>query len=171
MISSLSEAGFNTEIYILWKVLLIKSDYQIVAKDIVEKNPKIIGFSTWCFSYPSAILIAKAIKALSPELPVVFGGPQASILDEETMKEYPFIDFILKGEADESLIKLLKYILSNGKNHDISQIEGLTYRIPGKKKKIMHNGGYGFIENLDSLPIPSSGKWDCSWKKRRVLKF
>ena len=134
------------------KFRLIKADdYRLAAKDILKKKPEIIGFSTWCITYPASLLVAKEIKKLSPKIPIVFGGPQSSILAIETLTEFPYIDYILSGEADHTLPQLV-FELSK-ENPDFELICGLTYR--DKNGKIVKNNQNGPILNLDELPLPA----------------
>jgi len=145
---------FNVQVYQPKKRLLNNNDYKTLSSDILDQRPRIIGFSTWCISYPASLRLAQNIKFLEPDMPVVFGGPQASILDKETLAKYDFVDYILRGEADNTLVDLVR-ILTNGKSReDLENIAGLTYRIPFRNT-IKQNEDAGYIENLNSLPIPA----------------
>mgnify|MGYP000882704645 CR=1 FL=1 len=50
-----------------------KEDFTKVAKDILKSKPDVIGFSTWCITYPASLLIAQEIKNLAPKIPIVYG--------------------------------------------------------------------------------------------------
>jgi len=116
---------------------------------IIEKNPDIVGFTSMCNSYYRTLSIAKELKRKSPDTPIILGGPQASIVDEETLSEFPFIDLILRGEAERTL-PLLVRALQDGT--DITEISGLSYRDNGN---VIRNPDPPLIENLDELPIPA----------------
>lgn len=152
--ASLRLNNYCVQVYQPWKRLLNKSDYQQVAREVLFNNPKIIGFSTWCISYPTSLKLAQTIKSLEPEIPIVFGGPQASILDRETLSEYSCIDYILRGEADNSVVDLVRYLTNGNHSKYLEKIPGLTYRIPFKKK-IKRNEDVGCIADMDTLPIPA----------------
>jgi len=152
--ASLRLNNYCVQIYQPWKRLLNQGDYQQVARDVLFNNPKIIGFSTWCISYPTSLKLAQTIKSLEPEVPIVFGGPQASILDRETLSQYSSIDYILRGEADNTIVDLVRN-LTNGNNLKyLEKIPGLTYRIPSGNK-IKRNEDIGYITDMDTLPIPA----------------
>ncbi len=59
------------------------------------------GLSTICNSYPLTIRLARRIKELHPQSTVALGGPQATAVDLETLRAFPYIDFIVRGEAEE----------------------------------------------------------------------
>lgn len=68
--------------------LIHKTDFIEAAKDILKTKPNVIGFSTWCITYPASLLIAQEIKKLAPHIPIIYGGPQASILSTETLNYF-----------------------------------------------------------------------------------
>ena len=131
--------------------LINNADYIQTAKNILNHHPDFIGFSTWCISYATALLIAKELKKLAPEIPIIFGGPQASILAKETLEIFPFIDYVLIGEADTSFEILLEEL--SRKEPRLFSVAGLTYR-NGKEIKINPTD----VVDLDKLPIPAY-KW------------
>ena len=70
---------------------------------IIASRPDFLGFSTISGSYPATIRLAEASSRDLPNVPIIFGGPQASVVDTATLKAFPFLPYIVRGEADESL--------------------------------------------------------------------
>jgi len=124
--------------------LINKADYKLAANDILKNKPGLIGFSTWCITYPASLLIAKEIKNLAPEISIIFGGPQASILSKETLSNFSFIDFVLSGEADVSFPQFINELQKPVP--DLFKIAGLSYR--NGTEKIKQNKLNGVIANL-----------------------
>lgn len=149
--ASLKNNGFSPTIYHPRKSSVKFTGYNSIAKKILKEKPQIIGFSTWCISYPSSLLIAKQIKKTAPEISILFGGPQASILARETLIHFPFVDFVLAGEADITFPDFLNEFISH--NPVYSRIPGLTHR--AENGEIFQNLNNHIIENLDELPVPS----------------
>ncbi|MBU1849749.1 MAG: cobalamin-dependent protein, partial [Nanoarchaeota archaeon] len=56
-----------------------------------------------------AINISKYIKKSYPKTSIVWGGIHATILPDVTIKE-KFVDFIIKGEGEETILELAKAI-------------------------------------------------------------
>ena len=96
LLATLSQNGYNASIYKPEIKILDNRDIDKVCKDMLLSNPKSIGFSTWCNSYPLSLLLARRIKKLNPGIPIIFGGPQATTLAVETLERYPFVDYIIK---------------------------------------------------------------------------
>ena len=126
-------------------------DYRLVAHHILSLFPHIIGFSTWCISYPSSVLLAKEIKKEAPETIVIFGGPQATALAKKTLQLFPFIDFILTGEADYSFPHFTDEW--HNSQPDYSSIPGLYYF--DTEGNILHNQSKKITEEMDKLPVPA----------------
>ncbi|MEN8117296.1 MAG: radical SAM protein [Bacteroidota bacterium] len=134
------------------KIRLLKNeDYKKAAIDILKTKPDLIGFSTWCISYPASILVAKELKSLAPEIPIVFGGPQASVVTQQTLEEFKFVDYVLSGEADLSFPLFIKQLIK--RKPDFSVVPGLTYR--NGLDNIQQNGLKEVVSDLDALPVPA----------------
>lgn len=149
--ASLRKNAINVKIYQPEIRLFKKEDFRKAANHILLSKPKYIGFSTWCNSFSTSLIIAEEIKKINPKIPVIFGGPQASILPEIILKEFPFVDFVLAGEADYSLPHLIKNLLDKDSNY--SNIPGLTYR--NNKNEIFRNEIKAIVQDLNDLPIPA----------------
>lgn len=147
----LQKTGSYVNIFQPKERLIQPEDYKKAAKHILTYKPDIIGFSTWCITYAASLLIAEQLKILSPNTPLIFGGPQASILAKETMMEFPAVDFVLSGECDLTFPKFIKEF--EKKNPTFSKISGLTFRT--NSDKIKQTPTNGALPVLDELPVPS----------------
>ena len=58
-------------------------------------------------------------------IPIILCGPNSEIYKPQFLNEHSFIDFILYGEYEFSLLKLINYLQER---KDLSGIEGLIYR-------------------------------------------
>lgn len=122
---------------------------EVAARQIVAEDADVYGFSSLCNSYPLTIRIAKAVKALRPHAIILFGGPQASVVDLETLAAFAFVDFVLRGEAEITLPLLLDRLAGE---HQLEQVPGLSYRIEARPQR---NANAPVITDLDALPTPA----------------
>ncbi len=132
-------------------LVLDKQKYKLLAQRILEHKPNIVGFSTWCINYPFSLLIAAEIKKENPEITILFGGPQASILPKLTLQKFQFVDFVLAGEAELTLPIFLTEL--NKITSDWTTIPGLSYR--ARNGIILSNKYDKTVDDLDALPIPA----------------
>ncbi len=122
---------------------------QAAANQLAANNAGLYGFSSICSSYPLTIRIARELKALRPSATILFGGPQASVVDLSTLADFPFVDLVLRGEAERSLLLLLAELRGESV---LANVPGLTYRENGVPRR---NAPSLVITDLDSLPMPA----------------
>ncbi len=120
-----------------------------VAKIIRDSDPDIVGLTATTSMMPDAYEIAKIAKGINENINIILGGPHATFVPERIMQECPYVDFIVRGEGEDTF-KELVYALGNGA--DFKKINGLTFK---KNGKIINNPPRKLIENIDTIPIPS----------------
>ncbi|MFX0040044.1 MAG: cobalamin-dependent protein [Promethearchaeota archaeon] len=79
----------------------------------------------WIHNASGAIEVAKLVKSINHDAKVILGGFSASYYHDQILKNYEFIDGVIKGEGE---VPLLKYIQNNNKNHSLDSVPNLTYR-------------------------------------------
>ncbi len=71
------------------------------ADRIVEQSPRLVGFTSVFQQHLASLGLAKRLKARLPEVPIVFGGANCeATMGAETVRQFPFVDAIVSGEAD-----------------------------------------------------------------------
>ncbi len=127
-----------------------KSDFCSFAGDyFAGRDFDFFGFSTVCSSYPLTLRIAAEVKCAHPKSVIVLGGPQASVVDIATMRAYPWIDLVVRGEAEQTLPMLVDALAGYGA---LAAIPGITFR---QQKDIVRNPAAPLVADLDALPFPA----------------
>ena len=119
----------------------------LAAPDIAAMDADVFGFGTICGSYPLTIRIAGQVKRLRPEARIVLGGPQATVVDVQTLEIFPFVDAVVRGEADETIVPALHQIVAG---QEIN-VPGVTYRVGNR---IVRNPNAAPVADLDRVPSP-----------------
>lgn len=109
------------------------------------------GFSTVCSSYPLTLRIAAEVKRLHPESVVALGGPQASVVDISTLQAYPFIDLVVRGEAEQTLPDLVDALAGQS---SLAAVPGITFRRNGNGE-VVRSTDAPLVLDLDALPFPA----------------
>ena len=120
-----------------------------VANRLDDIEFDILGLGTICSSYPLTIRIAHEVKSRKPKSIIIVGGPQASVTDVPTLEAFGAIDYVVRGEAEETFPRLLDGLNGEG---PIDKIAGITYRNMGA---VVRRPNAPVIENLDALPFPA----------------
>ncbi|MFH1593030.1 MAG: radical SAM protein [Candidatus Woesearchaeota archaeon] len=105
----------------------------------------IVGISTPTVYAQASLEIAEYAKSLDKI--VIIGGPQAT-LDPEYFLHHNYVDYVLRGESEYNLPRLLKSI----RNKTKEQIGGLAYR---NGNNDIHSNPTSLVSNLDELPLPA----------------
>lgn len=143
--SVIENKGYNVEI--LDSRALKLNDEQI-KKQIESKKPKIVGITSTTPEFKRALDALKLTKKVDPKIVTIMGGAHPTILPQTVNSRY--IDYIIMGEGEPSIVKLVDYVLK--KKGKLKDIKGVGYKEEGK---ITLNELNPFIKNLDELPIPA----------------
>lgn len=80
---------------------------------LAEADADLYGFSTYIWNVTAHLTLAENLKKLRPSAKIVFGGPEVSYQAEAFLQAHPFIDTVLCGEGEETVVSLVK-MLENG---------------------------------------------------------
>ncbi len=129
---------------------MLKDEKFDVERLILKNKPVAFGIDLhWMAHVQGALSIAEIIKRFHPETPVILGGLSATYYHEEILRQYPFIDFVVRGDSTEKpLFQLIQAIKRRG---DFQNIPNLTYRDGGNGIRV--NPLTYVPENLDDITI------------------
>ena len=81
---------------------------------IEKRKPDLIAFANYSWNFQIGYEYTKLIKELYPEIPVIFGGPNYGLEEEEInlfWEKYNLIDFYIVREGEEAFLQLLDRLL------------------------------------------------------------
>ncbi|HUW13051.1 MAG TPA: radical SAM protein [Anaerolineae bacterium] len=116
--------------------------------DVLAFRPDLVGFTSMTTSQHS---VEQAAAPLKEELgvPLVIGGPHATVMPERTLSD-PNFDFLVYAEGEETWRELLAALAAGDQRYD--GIAGLWWKQNGR---IMRNADRPLIPDLDALPFPA----------------
>lgn len=121
----------------------INNQLMNIIKDLFEKQPDMIIFSTYIWNKEYVFSITKELKKILPDVKIALGGPEVSYEWDKIMAENQEIDYIFTGEGEKVLLNFF--------TKDISEVKGVVYR---EGERLKYNGIEPLIENLDIIPFP-----------------
>jgi anaerobic magnesium-protoporphyrin IX monomethyl ester cyclase len=131
--------------------------------DYVKKHhPRFIGATCTTAGFMDAARIFRRIKEFSPETLCVAGGPHVSALRERIIREFPEVDYVVVGEGEFVLRRLME---TDGEAGDIA---GLVYRNNGQ---VIFSGFQKNLLDLDTLPLPAYEKIEGFPKRYQLPIF
>lgn len=122
--------------------------YPALEAMLVHNDYGLIGITATSPTINSAFRLAKFIRS-KVKSPIIFGGVHPTLFPEHPFSS-PDVDFVIRGEGEETILKLVESL--DGKISP-GNILGLSYR---DGANIRHNDPRPPIANLDKLPFPIS---------------
>jgi B12-binding domain/radical SAM domain protein len=106
---------------------MLKNESFDVERLIRKKKPLAFGIDLhWMAHVQGALALAEMIKRFHADIPVILGGLSATYYHEEILRQYPFVDFVLRGDSTEKpLVDLLRAVKGA---KDYGNIANLTWR-------------------------------------------
>jgi radical SAM superfamily enzyme YgiQ (UPF0313 family) len=123
--------------------------YDHIVDAILCDGDDLAGLMTDADSLPHTILIARRVKERSPRTRICIGGPAASPISGLLVERFPFIDYVVRGEGEQTFAELLTALEQGSELHHVA---GVTWRKAGEA---VLNADRPVIENLDELPFPA----------------
>ncbi len=141
--SSLKAAGYEVGVL---DAQAEELDQEGIRRRVRQDKPDLTAITATSFTLIDALQTAESVKEAYPDVPVVLGGPHATIYPRETV-ELDNVDYAVSGEGEEVLVKLASAV-DSGESPDIP---GVAYRSGGET---LYGGRAPFIMDLDALPFP-----------------
>lgn len=125
-----------------------KIDEQKLIEEIKSYNPELVVIETSTPSFKNDLRIIQNIHLNLPDCQIAICGPHPSVFPDQILREYNFINYILIGEYEYTLLDLVNHLENN---LGLESILGLAYQ---EDSKIKVNNPRPTIDNLDDLPWP-----------------
>lgn len=145
---SLRAAGYDPIIY---DAMSNWHGYEEIARTIESLKPDVVATTAFTAEIVDALKVLKLAKDINPRIVTVIGNVHPTFCYEEILREhYECVDFIVRGEGEETMVELMNALFSEA---DKSKVHGIVYSEDGE---IVVTPPRGFIKDLDSLPVA----WD-----------
>jgi clorobiocin biosynthesis protein CloN6 len=96
---------------------------------LASLDARLIGIDLhWMVHVQGSLEVARLVKEVHPEIPVIFGGISSTFYARELMA-YPFIDMVMKGYDTHEPVNRLLSELKNGRRFDT--VENLSWKRDG----------------------------------------
>lgn len=117
-------------------------------KEIANEAAKydLIGITDWFSNHDNCVELAKKVKSINPNIKIVFGGPNASMIPNEILNNCPCVDYVIYRDGEDALLAI-----AEGK--PIMQAPNTWFR--GNDGKIKFT--YQSYTELEKMPV-----WDFS---------
>jgi len=126
-----------------------KKNWKDVEGFIESFDPSIVAASGFTCNAYACVKVAEIAKNVSDGIITVLGGQHFSFAAEESLNDFLEIDYIVRGEGEDTLVELIGALRGE---KEANRVKGISFE---HNKKIIHTPKRPLIENLDILPYPA----------------
>jgi len=154
---------------------------ETVDRLVHEHEPDLVGLSVMTFQRRTAFRLVERLRRLRPSVGIVVGGYDPSLATDAWTGEAPGVDFIVRGEGEETFSDLLRalergaslegipglsYRARDGFRHNLPRptrrIEDDTLRLPKRSARVL--SGYTLLGRpIDVVETSRGCTFDCSF--------
>lgn len=139
------------------------------ADRVVEAAPRLIGFTSVFQQQLGSLALAKRLKARLPGCTIVFGGANCeATMGAETVRQFPFVDAIVSGEADTIFPELAVRVV---RGQSIEDLPGVVTR--AGVDAVFASGRpptAPAITDMDALPFPDYSDFTTRFNASRFSR-
>ena len=125
--------------------------YQDVSEMAEKLNPQMVGVTATTSTINSGLKYLETIKRILPNVLTVIGGPHATFMPYEILKDSDTIDVVVKGEGEKTMVEIADQL---EKGSGFSNVRGITFR-DQKTGNLKSTPLRPLVKDLDSLPFPA----------------
>ena len=86
------------------------------ADEIVAQRPRIVGCSSTFQQHAPSLALLRAVRERDPDIITMIGGTNCeSSMGTATRRNFPWVDFVFSGEADEVIVPFVRDVLDHGR--------------------------------------------------------
>jgi anaerobic magnesium-protoporphyrin IX monomethyl ester cyclase len=116
-------------------------------KRMIDQKPDIVGITALSPFYDDVCKAAKITKKIVPNAKIIIGGPHATALPMEVIKD-DFVDVVAVGEGEKIIVPLLNALQNQG---DLSKVKNIIFKKDGQ---IIQTERETPVD-IDSVPFPA----------------
>lgn len=138
------------------------------AREILALSPRIVGCTSTFAQHVASLALLRRIREIDPSVVTLMGGGNCEgPMGRATHRSFPWVDFVVSGEADLLIAGLCRAILERGREIPKAELSegvfGPAHRNGGGSRlRTLGNGngnGNGsvpraVVQELDLLPVP-----------------
>jgi magnesium-protoporphyrin IX monomethyl ester (oxidative) cyclase len=135
-----------------------------LADDILRLRPRLVACSSNFQQHMASLALLRRIRELAPDIRTLIGGANCeSEMGAVTIRECPWVDAAVSGEADQVFPELCRLLLAPGPlppavRLPAGVITRETANLPGPPPRAT-------VHNLDALPDPDFDDYFDAWRR------
>lgn len=108
----------------LSKLPNLDENLNMMCKYLLDFEPDVVSFYSLCSSYHLNVMLSKRLKEKKSNIIILFGGPHASLTAEDSLRAFPWVDYIGVDEGEHTIVPLLRGAVAG----QIDNLNGVAFR-------------------------------------------
>ncbi len=138
-------------------------------QEVLAERPTIVGFTSVFQQHVASLALARRVRRALPETFIVFGGANCEgVMGAETVRQFPFVDAAISGEADLVFPDLVQRVLAGAPIDDLPGV-----RTPRTIDADFAAGAFGsapMVRDMDQLPYPDYDDYFAQFESSRYAR-
>ncbi|NGO41273.1 RiPP maturation radical SAM protein 1 [Streptomyces sp. YC419] len=142
----------------------------VVARRVLETGARVVGCTSMFEQHVASLALLRRVRELDPTVVTLLGGANCeTVMGEATHRCFPWVDYLVSGEADGIITPLCRLVLEHGRDVPAEALPrgvlGPAHRIVGEDRS-RANGSLvlprlprALFRDLDALPVPAYEDW------------
>lgn len=138
----------------------------LAAARVLATGARIVGCTSTFEQHVASLALLRRIRALDPSVVTMIGGANCeTVMGETTHRQFPWIDFVVSGEADGLIAALCRRIRDDGRDLPLEALPAGVLGPAHRRARTRPRSGSAaehrvpavpraMFRNLDDLPIP-----------------
>lgn len=136
-----------------------------VARKIAAGKPRIVGCTSMFQQHVATLALLRRLKEIAPDIVTIVGGANCeSVMGRTTHAQFPWVDYVVSGEADQFAAELFGRILADGRDMPAEAVPfgvfAPVHRAVGYPATATGDGAPRAVtEDVRDLPLPDYGDY------------
>lgn len=139
------------------------TDEQIAA-EVRRVQPLVVGLSLYSDILRQVRDMTRTVRSAAPAARIVLGGPHVSAVPLQTLEQFSEADYLLVGEADDTLPTLCEQLADD---QPADSVPGIVFRREGKGVI----GPPATLPDVDQVPRPARELMERAYREKRYYSI
>lgn len=136
---------------------------------IAAASPRIVGLTSSFQQHAASLALARRLKRAMPDVHIVMGGANCEgVMGAETLRQFPFVDAVVGGEADTIIVELIARLLDGRSVADLPGVR--THASIAAEFETGRFATAPMVRDMDSLPYPDYGDYVRQFDASRLAR-
>lgn len=125
------------------------------ARRVLSTGARVVGCTSTFEQHAASLALLRHIRELDPRVITVLGGANCEgVMGRTTHRSFPWVDYVVAGEADALVGDLFRRILAEGRDIPAAELPAGVHGPASREEESAAEAKRPVFRALDSLPVP-----------------